>query len=227
MPPLTGNESERRRREEQRVVGTHEVDQAAALAEHGDLAGRCSSRTGSPVWTSADLICATVHDGCRCIRSATAPDTCGAAMLVPDIAPNGPAWFTGSDEVIATPGAATSGFSWSDTGVGPPEEKSAIVPRERRRRDRDRRGRVRRRADRAVAVLVELVVGCDHRHDAGRAPPRRSPCTTKSRCGEISGSPSERLITFIPSATAASIAAAICAELPSRPKPGVGIVSAL
>ena len=33
--------------------------------------------------------------------------------------------------------------------------------------------------------------------------------TTKSRCGEISGSPIERLITFIPSATADSIAAAI------------------
>ena len=49
-------------------------------------------------------------------------------MLVPDIAPNGPAWFTGREEVIATPGAATSGFSWSETGVGPAEEKSAIVP---------------------------------------------------------------------------------------------------
>jgi hypothetical protein len=49
-------------------------------------------------------------------------------MLVPDIAPKGPAWSTGSDEVIATPGAATSGLSSSDTGVGPPDEKSAIVP---------------------------------------------------------------------------------------------------
>ena len=49
-------------------------------------------------------------------------------MLVPDIAPYGPAWLTGSDEVIATPGAATSGFSCSETGVGPPDEKSAIVP---------------------------------------------------------------------------------------------------
>ena len=48
-----------------------------------------------------------------------------------------------------------------------------------------------------------------------------------SREGETSGSPSERLITFIPSATAASIAAVIWAELPSRPNPGVGIVSAL
>ena len=49
-------------------------------------------------------------------------------MLVPDIAPYGPDWLTGSDEVIETPGALTSGFSFSETGVGPPEEKSAIVP---------------------------------------------------------------------------------------------------
>ena len=46
-----------------------------------------SSRTGSPVWTSADLICATVQSGWRCMSRATAPETCGAAMLVPDIAP--------------------------------------------------------------------------------------------------------------------------------------------
>ncbi len=52
-------------------------------------------------------------------------------------------------------------------------------------------------------------------------------CTTMSRFGSISGSPSERLITFMPSATAASIAAAISALFPSRPKSGDGIVSAL
>lgn len=49
-------------------------------------------------------------------------------MLVPDIAPYGPAWWTGRAEVIATPGALTSGLSCRETGVGPPEEKSAIVP---------------------------------------------------------------------------------------------------
>ena len=48
--------------------------------------------------------------------------------------------------------------------------------------------------------------------------------TTTSREGVISGSPYERLITFIPSFTACSIAAAISGELPSRPKPLVGIV---
>ena len=29
----------------------------------------------------------------------------------------------GTDERIATPGAVTSGFSWSEIGVGPPDEK--------------------------------------------------------------------------------------------------------
>ena len=49
--------------------------------------------------------------------------------------------------------------------------------------------------------------------------------TTMSRAGVISGSPSERLITFIPSSTAASIPATISAELPSSPNCPVGIVS--
>jgi hypothetical protein len=42
-----------------------------------------------------------------------------------------------------------------------------------------------------------------------------------------SGSPIERLRTSMPSRTAASIAAAISGALPSSPKSGVGIVSAL
>ena len=48
-------------------------------------------------------------------------------MLVPSSGPHGPPWPFGSDEVIATPGALTSGFSCSDTGVGPAEEKLAIT----------------------------------------------------------------------------------------------------
>ena len=51
--------------------------------------------------------------------------------------------------------------------------------------------------------------------------------TTMSRDCSISGSPSERLITSMPSATACSIAFAISGALPSSPKLGVGIVSAL
>ena len=80
--------------------------------------------------------------------------------------------------------------------------------------------------DRAVAELVEVVPG----GDTGTTPAAAAPSiavTTRSRDGSTSGSPSERLITFMPSATAASIAAAISALLPSSPKPGVGIVSAL
>ncbi len=51
--------------------------------------------------------------------------------------------------------------------------------------------------------------------------------TTMSRFGATSGSPIERLMTFIPSLTAWSIAFAISGELPSSPKPSVGTVSTL
>ena len=50
-------------------------------------------------------------------------------------------------------------------------------------------------------------------------------CTTMSRDGVISGSPRERLMTFMPSRTACSMPATISGELPSRPKSLVGIVS--
>jgi hypothetical protein len=50
-------------------------------------------------------------------------------MLVPLNAPKLP-WLAGSDEMIDTPGALTSGFICSDIGVGPPEEKPAIALRE-------------------------------------------------------------------------------------------------
>jgi hypothetical protein len=48
-------------------------------------------------------------------------------MLVPWSGPQGPPWPLGSEEVIPTPGALTSGFSCSETGVGPAEEKLAIT----------------------------------------------------------------------------------------------------
>jgi hypothetical protein len=44
-------------------------------------------------------------------------------MLVPDDVPQPP----GSDERIEVPGATTSGLSRSDNGVGPADEKPAIV----------------------------------------------------------------------------------------------------
>ena len=49
-------------------------------------------------------------------------------MLVPPSWPHGPPCPGGREEVIETPGALTSGFSCNETGVGPPEEKSAIAP---------------------------------------------------------------------------------------------------
>ena len=51
--------------------------------------------------------------------------------------------------------------------------------------------------------------------------------TTMSRAGSISGSPSDRLITSMPSATAWSIAFAISGALPSRPQHALGTASAL
>src|SRR5437763_437453 len=49
-------------------------------------------------------------------------------MLVPLSRPNVPS-LAGSDESTDTPGALTSGFICSETGVGPPEEKPAITLR--------------------------------------------------------------------------------------------------
>ena len=52
--------------------------------------------------------------------------------------------------------------------MGPPDEKSAIWSFGIDRGDGDRAGRVRRRADRAVAEVVEVVAGGDDRDHAGR-----------------------------------------------------------
>ena len=138
----------------------------------------------------------------------------------------------GAAERIATPGALTSGLSCSESGVGPPEEKSAITfvgPL--------------RVVETAPTVIASGVDPGEETEPApkssksfpaattGTTPARaaaESAATTMSRDGSISGSPSERLITSIPSATAASIAATSSGELPSRPtSASVGIVSAL
>ena len=146
-------------------------------------------------------------------------------MLVPLSRPQVP-WLAGSDERTLTPGPDTSGFICSDTGVGPPDEKSAITSRD----------------ETAATVIASGALPGDDTEPlpksvkslpaaiTGTTPAAAAPsiaCTTMSRDGSTSGSPSERLITFIPSETAASIAAAISAALPSSPKLGVRIVSAL
>src|SRR3954454_24114619 len=76
------------------------------------------SLTAVPVSISAAFSCATDQLGCRSRRSAAAPAIWGVAIDVPDIASHLP---PGTDERIDTPGALTSGFRRSESGVGPDE----------------------------------------------------------------------------------------------------------
>lgn len=154
------------------------------------------------------------------------PATCGAAMLVPLNSAKRPL-SSGIDERIPTPGALTSGFSCCETGVGPLDENEAISLR-------------------FVTAAAVIALGAlpgeptEPRPNVsksfpaaitGTTPASAAPAiaaTTMSRLCSISGSPSERLITSIPSRTAASIPATISAEFPSRPTPEtVGIVRTL
>ena len=131
------------------------------------------ARPASPVRTSADLTCATVQVGWRCLSSAAAPATCGDAMLVPLNAGPRPS-RAGTDERTSTPGAATSGFSCSEIGVGPPEEKLDDPAVDfARGRDRDRLRR-RRRASRPSRAR-----SCRSRCR------RRSPGTTPASSGAV------------------------------------------
>ena len=183
----------------------------------------------SPVNASADFTWAGVHAGWRCRRSATAPATCGAAMLVPEsVAYESP----GAAEKIDTPGALTSGLSRKESGVGPLDENdptTSAAPL-----------RVVETAPTVIASGAEPGEPIEPRPKSPKSLPAAttettpalaaaaSAWTTMSRDGSISGSPSDMLITSIPSATAASIAATSSGELPSRPtSASVGIVNAL
>jgi hypothetical protein len=79
------------------------------------------SNTGFAVPTSAALTCSGVQFGWRWSSSAAPPATCGEAMLVPENVAQVP----GTEERMRTPGAATSGLSRSEIGVGPADEKPA------------------------------------------------------------------------------------------------------
>ena len=139
--------------------------------------------------------------------------------------------FRGSDERMSTPGASTSGFIWSDTGVGPLEEKLAISSA----------GPSSPSVDAATVIASGAVPGepteprpLDSKSlpaaITGTTPASAASSiafTTMSRVGSTSGSPSERLMTLMPSATAASMPATISGEFPSRPNPSVGMVSTL
>ena len=134
----------------------------------------------------------------------------------------------GTDERTSTPGAVTSGFIRSESGVGPIDEKSAIV------------AAVRRRAAAVIASAALPGEPTEPRPNPSPSLPAATTgttpasaaasiaATTMSRVGSISGSPSERLITSIPSRTAASIPAAISGRVAVEADAGpVGIVSTL
>ena len=70
-----------------------------------------SPQAGPAVDMSADFTCSGDQLGWRWSRSAAAPATCGAAMLVPSNTANGPPEFGSVDDRIAPPGADTSGLS--------------------------------------------------------------------------------------------------------------------
>ena len=133
------------------------------------VSASCPPRsTGWPVWTSADLICCTDQDGCRWCRSAAAPATWGAAMLVPLKLAQSPS-RRGTEESTSTPGAVTSGFIRRESGVGPLDEKEAICGAALLAlgRDRDRAVGAPGRGHRTGAELLEVVACSDNGHDAG------------------------------------------------------------
>ena len=148
-------------------------------------------------------------------------------MLVPESEPQPP----GIEERTLTPGPATSGLSRSETGVGPADEKSATVF-----------GEASRSVETAPTVMAEAAFPGELTEPSpnsskslpaattGTTPAAAAPSSasaTTSCVGSISGSPMDRLITFMPSATAASIAATISGALPSLPTPlSVGTVRA-
>ena len=79
-----------------------------------------SPQAGPAEDISADFTCPGVQPGCCWSRSAAAPATCGAAMLVPSKTANGaPANSRSVEERICPPGAATSGLSRWSKFVGP------------------------------------------------------------------------------------------------------------
>ena len=140
--------------------------------------------------------------------------------------PPRPPWPAGSDERIADARRATSGFTAARPGVGPADEKSAITPSSVDRGDGDRAGALPGERDRAVAEVVEVVPGRDHRND---------PCG----CGAVDRRDddvarrldlrlAEREVDHVhPVGDGGLDRGRDLGALPSRPKSGVGIVSAL
>jgi hypothetical protein len=132
---------------------------------------------------------------------------------------DGPLLENGVDERIATPGATRSGFIRSDSGDGAIEENDAIAVL------------VRSAAAAPTAIARAALPGELIEPSPSSAPefPAEATGTTPaaaaafsasartSRLGSISCSPRDKLITSMPSATAASTARAISGALPLRP----------
>ena len=71
------------------------------------------------------------------------------------------------------------------------------------------------------AEIVAVVAGCDHRDDAGGGDVPVRTSTIASFAGSVCGPPPEKLITFMPSLTACSNAAAMSGDSAMLPA-GVG-----
>ena len=146
----------------------------------------------------------------RCCRRSR-PATCGAAMLALLNAAQSPS-RRGTEETMLTPGPSSQASSGARAETAGPRERCDDRARDGFGRNGDRAFGAARRRQRAVAEFSEVVLSCDDRDHAGCS--RSVQRATRSRPGSISASPSERLITSIPSRTAASMAAMISGEFP-------------
>ena len=202
----------------------HRVGEAAAATRRGGDRPHCPARelrirrvrTSTAPPTRTDAVRAATR---RRRRPAVSPSTCRTWV---------PSGRSAPTTERRRPGALMSGLSRKEMGVGPAALKPASVL--------------------SVLETAATVIACaDVPGEATEPPPNSSKSfpaattgttpaaaaassasATRSRDGSTSGSPIERLITFMPSATAASMAATISAALPSSPTPAsVGTVSAL
>ena len=71
------------------------------------------------VYSKSAFICSGVICGFAWIRSAAAPETCGVAIDVPL---KEAYLFSGKEDIILMPGAATSGFIPTSSITSPPEK---------------------------------------------------------------------------------------------------------
>ena len=102
---------------------------APSIRTEASVVRLVSPQAGPAVDISADLTCGALQAGCRWRSRAAAPETCGAAMLVPSKTANGsPIVSRSVDERMEPPGAERSGLRSWPNGVRPAEEKLIGVP---------------------------------------------------------------------------------------------------